>query len=90
MMQEPKKTPVKVIAEDSAGNEYTIAYNDKAPAEERYTIAGKGLLASSICAASIPEALDELRAVMRNHGRCLLTFDMTPGQYVHVDKKGRP
>ena len=79
----------KIVAEDSNGAEYSIAYNGDAPADLRYSIQSKALPRGvRIEAASIPQALDALRAYMRNHGRCLLTYDLHAGTIVCNDVTG--
>ena len=76
----------KQIAEDSDRKPFFIARDDSAPREHRYTITGA--LPAPIVAPTIPDAMTQLRAYMRNHGRCLLTYDLHAGTIVCNDVTG--
>lgn len=77
-------TPKKVIAEDSSGTKFYLSSDDKKPKEKRYTIIGGGMIVE---ADSIPYALVLLKAIMKNQGKLLVTFEHLEPETVIVTQK---
>ena len=74
----------KIIAEDSHGTKFYLSRDDSKPKEKRYTIIGGGVMVE---ADSIPYALTLLKAIMKNQGKLLVTFEALDPETVIVTQK---
>lgn len=79
----------KIVAEDSDRRPFYIARDDNAPEEHKYIITGALLdPTTSIKAPSIPACMQALRNYMLNHGRVLITYELTPSETPYNSGKG--
>lgn len=77
----------KVIAEDSNGTKFCLSYDEGKPKDKRYTIIGGGI---KVEADSIPYALVLLKAIMKNQGKLLVTFEsLDPDTVIVTQKDGK-